>query len=152
MFSEANRNYRDNEKGQMVCLDTLAAFYVQQARKERNKESKKELFTKVQLFAELLLEWSLWSCVNLTLATLFILAKRCLMRMWFLFFQSTSLYSTADKIIMYDQVRMAVQQCRSTCNKTCSDLYTMLSSVRMIKHHSVFHIFVSLPCTSLEKV
>lgn len=56
MFSEANRNYRDNEKGQMVCLDTLAAFYVQQARKERNKESKKELFTKVQLFAELLLE------------------------------------------------------------------------------------------------
>ena len=31
----------------MVCLDTLAAFYVQQARKERNKESKKELFTKV---------------------------------------------------------------------------------------------------------
>lgn len=152
MFSEANRNYRDNEKGQMVCLDTLAAFYVQQARKERNKESKKELFTKVQLFAELLLEWSLWSCVNLTLATLFILAKRCLMCMWFLFFQSTSLYSTADKIIMYDQVRTAVQQCRSTCNKTCSDLYTMLSSVRMIKHHSVFHIFVSLPCTSLEKV
>lgn len=31
----------------MVCLDTLAAFYVQQARKERNKETKKELFTKV---------------------------------------------------------------------------------------------------------
>ncbi|CAH3158758.1 unnamed protein product [Porites lobata] len=58
----ANRNYRDSEKGQMVCLDTLAAFYVQQARKERNKETKKELFTK-----------------------------------------STSLYSTADKIIMYDQ-------------------------------------------------
>lgn len=58
----ANRSYRDSEKGQMVCLDTLAAFYVQQARKERNKESKKELFTK-----------------------------------------ATSLYSTADKIIMYDQ-------------------------------------------------
>jgi len=60
--TDANRSYRDNEKGQMVCLDTLAAFYVQQARKERNKETKKELFTK-----------------------------------------STSLYSTADKIIMYDQ-------------------------------------------------
>ena len=45
---DANRNYRDSEKGQMVCLDTLAAFYVQQARKERNKETKKELFTKVQ--------------------------------------------------------------------------------------------------------
>ena len=44
---DANRNYRDSEKGQMVCLDTLAAFYVQQARKERNKETKKELFTKV---------------------------------------------------------------------------------------------------------
>lgn len=35
----------------MVCLDTLAAFYVQQARKERNKETKKELFTKVQEIA-----------------------------------------------------------------------------------------------------
>ncbi|XP_015748748.1 PREDICTED: RNA polymerase-associated protein CTR9 homolog [Acropora digitifera] len=60
--TDANRSYRDSEKGQMVCLDTLAAFYVQQARKERNKEHKKELFTK-----------------------------------------ATSLYSTADKIIMYDQ-------------------------------------------------
>lgn len=47
-YADANRNYRDSEKGQMVCLDTLAAFYVQQARKERNKETKKELFTKVQ--------------------------------------------------------------------------------------------------------
>ena len=48
IFNEdANRSYRDSEKGQMVCLDTLAAFYVQQARKERNKEHKKELFTKV---------------------------------------------------------------------------------------------------------
>lgn len=46
--TDASRNYRDSEKGQMVCLDTLAAFYVQQARKERNKETKKELFTKVQ--------------------------------------------------------------------------------------------------------
>ena len=47
LSTDANRNYRDSEKGQMVCLDTLAAFYVQQARKERNKETKKELFTKV---------------------------------------------------------------------------------------------------------
>ena len=31
----------------MMCLDTLAAFYVQQARKEKNKETKKELFTQV---------------------------------------------------------------------------------------------------------
>lgn len=50
-YADANRNYRDSEKGQMVCLDTLAAFYVQQARKERNKETKKELFTKVQEIA-----------------------------------------------------------------------------------------------------
>ena len=33
----------------MMCLDTLAAFYVQQARKEKNKETKKELFTQVGL-------------------------------------------------------------------------------------------------------
>lgn len=46
-ITDANRNYRDSDKGRMVCLDTLAAFYVQQARKERNKETKKELFTKV---------------------------------------------------------------------------------------------------------
>ena len=44
-FLESNRKYRDSEKDQMACLDTLAAFYVQQARKEKNKETKKELFT-----------------------------------------------------------------------------------------------------------
>ncbi|EDO34243.1 predicted protein, partial [Nematostella vectensis] len=60
--TDANRKYGDSEKDQMVCLDTLAAFYVQQARKEKNKEKKKELFT-----------------------------------------QATSLYTMADKIIMYDQ-------------------------------------------------
>ncbi|KAK3734151.1 hypothetical protein QZH41_017122 [Actinostola sp. cb2023] len=58
----ANRSYPDSQKDQMACLDTLAAFYVQQARKEKNKEAKKELFT-----------------------------------------QATSLYTLADKIIMYDQ-------------------------------------------------
>ena len=45
--ADANRDYRDSEKDQMMCLDTLAAFYVQQARKEKNKETKKELFTQV---------------------------------------------------------------------------------------------------------
>ena len=45
--TDANRDYRDSEKDQMMCLDTLAAFYVQQARKEKNKETKKELFTQV---------------------------------------------------------------------------------------------------------
>lgn len=48
----------------MTCLDTLAAYYVQQARKEKNKDAKKELIT-----------------------------------------QATLLYTMADKIIMYDQVR-----------------------------------------------
>ena len=28
----------------MVCLDTLAAYYVQQARKEKNKDRRTELF------------------------------------------------------------------------------------------------------------
>lgn len=46
-FVDANRSYADSEKDQMACLDTLAAFYVQQARKEKNKEAKKELFTQV---------------------------------------------------------------------------------------------------------
>ena len=30
-----------------MCLDTLAAYYVQEAKKEKNKEKKKEMFTKV---------------------------------------------------------------------------------------------------------
>ncbi|CAB3985096.1 RNA polymerase-associated CTR9 homolog [Paramuricea clavata] len=35
----------------MICLDTLAAYYVQEAKKEKNKETKKEMFTKAtQLF------------------------------------------------------------------------------------------------------
>lgn len=48
----------------MTCLDTLAAYYVQQARKEKNKDNKKDLIT-----------------------------------------QATLLYTMADKIIMYDQVK-----------------------------------------------
>ncbi len=47
----------------MLVLDTLAAYYVQQARKDKNKDQKRELFTK-----------------------------------------ATQLYTTADKIIMLDQV------------------------------------------------
>lgn len=61
---DGNLDYRDHEKDQMTCLDTLAAYYVQQARKEKNKDAKKELIT-----------------------------------------QATLLYTMADKIIMYDQVR-----------------------------------------------
>lgn len=47
----------------MRALDMLAAYYVQEANKEKNKDKKRDLFTK-----------------------------------------ATLLYTTADKIIMYDQV------------------------------------------------
>lgn len=47
----------------MAALDTLSAYYVQQANKEKDREKKRELFTK-----------------------------------------ATLLYTTADKIIMYDLV------------------------------------------------
>lgn len=62
--TDANFNYKDSEKDQMKALDTLAAYYVQQANQEKNKDKKRELFTK-----------------------------------------ATLLYTTADKIIMYDQVK-----------------------------------------------
>lgn len=61
--TDANVDYRDYEKDQMRALDMLAAYYVQQANREKNKDKKRELFTK-----------------------------------------ATFLYTTADKIIMYDQV------------------------------------------------
>ncbi|CAG9855506.1 unnamed protein product [Phyllotreta striolata] len=60
--TDANTNYRDYEKDQMRALDMLAAYYVQKANKEKNKDRRRELFTK-----------------------------------------ATLLYTTADKIIMYDQ-------------------------------------------------
>lgn len=60
---DANVDYRDYERDQMRALDMLAAYYVQQANREKNKDRKKELFAK-----------------------------------------ATDLYTTADKIIMYDQV------------------------------------------------
>lgn len=47
--ADANLDYPGNEKDQMTALDTLAAYYVQQARKEKNKDSKKELFTQATL-------------------------------------------------------------------------------------------------------
>jgi hypothetical protein len=61
---DANVDYRDYEKDQMRGLDMLAAYYVQEANREKNKDKKRDLFTK-----------------------------------------ATLLYTTADKIIMYDQVR-----------------------------------------------
>jgi len=60
--TDANIDYRDYEKDQMRALDMLAAYYVQSANKEKNKDKKRDLFTK-----------------------------------------ATHLYTTADKIIMYDQ-------------------------------------------------
>ncbi|XP_036312946.2 RNA polymerase-associated protein CTR9 homolog [Pipistrellus kuhlii] len=42
-------DYRDHEKDQMTCLDTLAAYYVQQARKEKNKDNKKDLIAQAIL-------------------------------------------------------------------------------------------------------
>lgn len=51
----------------MRALDMLAAYYVQEANKEKNKDKKRDLFTK-----------------------------------------ATLLYTTADKIIMYDQVNMCI--------------------------------------------
>ncbi|XP_071509624.1 RNA polymerase-associated protein CTR9 homolog [Diadema antillarum] len=47
--ADANLDYIGNEKDQMTALDTLAAYYVQQARKEKNKDSKKDLFTQATL-------------------------------------------------------------------------------------------------------
>lgn len=64
---DANIDYRDYEKDQMRALDMLAAYYVQEANKEKNKDKKRDLFTK-----------------------------------------ATLLYTTADKIIMYDQVNMCI--------------------------------------------
>ncbi|XP_070619280.1 RNA polymerase-associated protein CTR9 homolog [Erythrolamprus reginae] len=46
---DGNLDYRDHEKDQMTCLDTLAAYYVQQARREKNKDNKKEFITQATL-------------------------------------------------------------------------------------------------------
>ncbi|XP_058450145.1 RNA polymerase-associated protein CTR9 homolog [Malaya genurostris] len=59
---DANISYRDFEKDQMRAYDMLAAYYVQEANREKSKDKKRELFMK-----------------------------------------ATHLYTTADKIIMYDQ-------------------------------------------------
>lgn len=59
---EAVVDYRDYEKDQMRAIDMLAAYYVQEANREKSKDKKRELFMK-----------------------------------------ATHLYTTGDKIIMYDQ-------------------------------------------------
>ena len=59
--ARADIDYEGYDRDQMRAYDTLAAYYVQEANKEKNKDKKRELFTK-----------------------------------------ATLLYTTADKIIMYD--------------------------------------------------
>ena len=44
---DADIGYVDHERDQMAALDTLAAYYVQQARREKSKEHKKESFAQV---------------------------------------------------------------------------------------------------------
>lgn len=72
---DANIDYRDYEKDQMRALDMLAAYYVKEANREKNKDKKRELFTK-----------------------------------------ATLLYTTADKIIMYDQVSLLIKFPYSSCD------------------------------------
>ena len=45
---DADISYPDHEKDQMTALDTLATYYVQLARKEKNKESRKDYFAQVR--------------------------------------------------------------------------------------------------------
>lgn len=64
--------YKEYLQDKMVVLDSLAAYYVQEGRGEKDKDKKRELFTK-----------------------------------------ATQLYTTADKIIMLDQVRrVCIKQCQ----------------------------------------
>ena len=50
LFSvDADIHYQDHEKDQMAAFDTLAAYYVQQARKEKEKELRKDYFAQVRL-------------------------------------------------------------------------------------------------------
>ena len=45
--TEASLDYPDHEKDQMFALDTLAAYFVQLARSEKEKTRRREFFTKV---------------------------------------------------------------------------------------------------------
>ena len=45
--AEASLDYPDHEKDQMIALDTLAAYFVQLARSEKEKSKRREFFTKV---------------------------------------------------------------------------------------------------------
>ena len=45
---DADVAYDGHEGDQMIALDTLAAYYVQLSRQEKNKEAKKEHLTQVE--------------------------------------------------------------------------------------------------------
>ena len=47
MCIESDTSYADSEKDQMAALDTLAAYHVQQARQEKNREKRKDFFAQV---------------------------------------------------------------------------------------------------------
>ena len=47
--ADADMSYADNEKDQMTALDTLAAYHVQQARREKSREKRKDLFAQVRV-------------------------------------------------------------------------------------------------------
>ena len=47
--TDANLDYNKSEEDQMKQLDTLAAYYVQQTKKEKKADRKREFFTKATL-------------------------------------------------------------------------------------------------------
>jgi RNA polymerase-associated protein CTR9 len=47
--SDADVQYHGHENDQMTALDTLAAYYVQLARQEKNKDAKKDHFTQATI-------------------------------------------------------------------------------------------------------
>lgn len=44
---DSDMSYAESEKDQMMALDTLAAYHVQQARQEKNREKRKDFFAQV---------------------------------------------------------------------------------------------------------
>lgn len=65
--TEASLDYPDHEKDQMFALDTLAAYFVQLARSEKEKTRRREFFTKVWGVAGVG-AWLVWGVVNGLLA------------------------------------------------------------------------------------
>ena len=45
-FASPNLEYKEYQKDQMVVLDSLAAYFLQEGRRVKDKDKKRELFTK----------------------------------------------------------------------------------------------------------